>query len=707
MINRSSWSRTVKEWISIQPKSHRFGYPMLDTFPHGVPIGGFGAGTIGIAPSGKWNCFHLDPGKHCFMADSQSGFSFSYEFLSKEMPLNYEDALYSALYPLARWDFDIESSSSVRFLQYTPVIMDEYQYTSYPVGGFKLEVTNNESQELKLKVKFDLVDILGRKYDRIIDEPDKLYYRFLNPEGDLKLEVSDESIVGSKQVQGKQIERFGLFCSQKITADVSNLKGTVVFSEVIVAPGEKKIVDFVFVWDLPQFEFVNDQILRRKYTEFFDNDENRLRTIAQDVLENNEGLLSRIDAWQKKVWDKHEYSDQIKSLMINELYYLAHGGTLWEADTNNFGYLECIDYPYYETLDVRFYSSWALLAGWPKLENQVMRQFADTINQEDRTIIDFNSGYLAHQSVSKVKSIKDDDEKIGFRKRKGACPHDLGSFEENPFLMSNAYCFQNPNRWKDLNPKFILMVYRNYFYTQDDDFLKYCWPAVKEAYEYFKIFDVDGDGLPENEGWPDQTYDCWTMKGTSAYCSLLWLAAVECYQKMAELLNDELTDSSAILQKGIKALEEKLWNGTYFDYDQTLKDVMADQLAGQWYLRFCGLDLLVSKEREDSVLDKIYEHNFVDFAGMKYGMVNGRTPEGGDVFTPQGNDSWLGTNYGIASYYHKVGRAKQGDAILSSLERYLYEDGMAFRSPESVAGDGRYIAQLYMRPQAIWALHFV
>jgi uncharacterized protein (DUF608 family) len=30
-------------------------------------------------------------------------------------------------------------------------------------------------------------------------------------------------------------------------------------------------------------------------------------------------------------------------------------------------------------------------------------------------------------------------------------------------------------------------------------------------------FDKDGDGLIENSGFPDQTYDIWTVEGPSAY----------------------------------------------------------------------------------------------------------------------------------------------------------------------------------------------
>lgn len=39
-------------------------------------------------------------------------------------------------------------------------------------------------------------------------------------------------------------------------------------------------------------------------------------------------------------------------------------------------------------------------------------------------------------------------------------------------------------------------------------------------------FDTDGDGLIENSGFPDQTYDIWTVQGPSAYTGTHHLQAL-------------------------------------------------------------------------------------------------------------------------------------------------------------------------------------
>ncbi len=97
---------------------------------------------------------------------------------------------------------------------------------------------------------------------------------------------------------------------------------------------------------------------------------------------------------------------------------------------------------------------------------------------------------------------------------KGAVPHDLGVPEGDPFIAVNEPGWQDTNNWKDLNSKFVLMAYRDYVLTgrKDTAFLRQMLPAMKDAIEYLRQFD-HGGGVPENSGYPDQTYDSWVVTG--------------------------------------------------------------------------------------------------------------------------------------------------------------------------------------------------
>src|SRR2546423_11581300 len=191
--------------------------------------------------------------------------------------------------------------------------------------------------------------------------------------------------------------------------------------------------------------------------------------------------------------------------------------------------MECFDYPYYATLDVRFYASMPLIKFWPDLDELELKLFADTVPE------DLTDKYAGIWKSQRTQSLQ-----VRLRKAKGAVPHDLGVPEEDPFKLPNAFSRQNTNDWKDLNSKFVLMIYRDYVFTGKKDvaFLRYTWPAVQEALEHLRQYDRAGDGQPQGDNDPDQTYDEWIVHGESAYCGGLWLASLRAGEEIAEALGN-------------------------------------------------------------------------------------------------------------------------------------------------------------------------
>lgn len=97
--------------------------------------------------------------------------------------------------------------------------------------------------------------------------------------------------------------------------------------------------------------------------------------------------------------------------------------------------------------------------------------------------------------------------------------------DDEPFLLPNSYPIHDVSEWRDLNTKFVLQVFRDYcFYTNRVDSVSYkshIDAYLRDMYDVCKVvmekslkFDVDGDGLIENSGSPDQTYDTWVMTGS-------------------------------------------------------------------------------------------------------------------------------------------------------------------------------------------------
>eukprot|EP00262_Sarcandra_glabra_P004792 TRINITY_DN16038_c0_g2_i2.p1 TRINITY_DN16038_c0_g2~~TRINITY_DN16038_c0_g2_i2.p1 ORF type:complete len:855 (-),score=154.47 TRINITY_DN16038_c0_g2_i2:324-2852(-) len=362
-----------------------------------------------------------------------------------------------------------------------------------------------------------------------------------------------------------------------------------------------------------------------------------------------------------------------------------------------FLYLEGVEYIMWCTYDVHFYASFALLDLFPKIELSIQRDFAKAVLCEDQRTVKF----LADGSV-------------GIRKVKGAVPHDLGTHD--PWKEMNAYNIHDTSKWKDLNPKFVLQVYRDFAATGDMSFGLEVWPAVRAAMEYMDKFDRDGDGLIENDGFPDQTYDAWTVHGISAYCGCLWLAALQAAAAMAHRLGDRAF-AEKCRSKFLKAkpvFEEKLWNGSYFNYDSgtssNSKSIQADQLAGQWYIYSSGLLPLFDDIKIKSALQKIYDFNVMKVRGGRMGAVNGMNPNGRvDESCMQSREIWTGVTYGVAATMILAGMEQQGFTTAEGIFTTGWsEDGSGywFQTPEGWTTDGHYRSLIYMRPLAIWAMQW-
>ena len=394
-------------------------------------------------------------------------------------------------------------------------------------------------------------------------------------------------------------------------------------------------------------------------------------------------------------------------MLFNELYALTDGGTFWGRQANgdtktppSFALLECFDYAYYATLDVRFYASLPLLKFWPDIDKQVLREFADTVLKE-----------WPEQGLWVWKTQQTGMPTLHKRKKIGAVPHDLGVPEGDPFVSVNEPGWQDTNDWKDLNPKFVLMVYRDYVLTgrKDISFLRESWPAMKAAMEYLRQFD-HGGGVPENSGYPDQTYDSWVVRGVSAYSGGLWLSALRASEETARILGDTPAQEEyhQLFLKAQKPYIDKLWNGEYFRYDteSSNKDaIQTDQLAGQWYAHMLGLGDLVPRNMQTSALKKIFDFNVMKFGDGNMGAANGMSQDGSIPDNEQAKEVWAGTTLGYAALLKAEGMQDESYKTVHGLYHVIYESkGYWFRTPEAWDITGNFRASMYMRPAGIWAM---
>jgi non-lysosomal glucosylceramidase len=748
-----------------------------DGYWQGAPVGGFGAGTFSRSYRGDFVRWHVKPGVHKYESiqgnqfamyqkaqgeaqgvarvltngHPQSGALSSWEW---DYPVGAGD--YYALYPKAWFDYRWDKfPAQVVLEQFSPILPNNYQETSYPVAVYRWHAENKTNKRVTVSVLLSWENMVGwfRSYQRNMSDfmnagnLDRSASQSVGPNRTMKGVVFDRNHIGkvTEEWDGQfaiaSVEEPGVEVSYQTTfrpdgsgqevwnsfaregrlensaeswtSSGEELAGAIAVRFTLEA-GESRVIPMVIAWDLPVFQFGSGRKWYRRYTDFYGTSGLNAWTIARDALKNADTWSDAIDSWQAPYVNDESKPAWYRGMLFNELYPLADGGSVWGRPVGTdakeapvYSFMECFDYPFYETLDVRFYGSMPLIKFWPDIEKGVMRGFADTVPQESR-----------ERMVWIWKTNQTQIQEYRIRKAKGAVPHDLGVPEEDPFKQINQFSWQDTNGWKDLNSKFVLLVYRDYVLTggHDIDFLKYTWPAVQEALAYLRQYDTDGDGLPENQGYPDQTYDEWVVRGASAYSGGLWLAAL----RAAEEIGKQLGDTKAAAQyhdlfvKSQASYVQKLWNGQYFRYDtlSEYKDnIQADQLAGQWYANMTGLGDLVPHDMQVSSLKKIYDYNVMKFADGNMGAVNGMGADG-TLITLKDNQQvrevWTGTTMAVAGLMLSEGMREQAYRTLWGLYHTTYETrGYWFRTPEAWDITGDYRASMYMRPAAIWTMEMM
>ncbi|XP_043704315.1 non-lysosomal glucosylceramidase-like [Telopea speciosissima] len=544
--------------------------------------------------------------------------------------------------------------------------------------------------------------------------------------------------------------------------------GAAIAASLTIASHSVGTVTFSMAWACPEVKFYSGKTYHRRYTKFYGIHGDAAAKIAHDAIHEHGHWESQIETWQRPILGDRRVPEWYPITLFNELYYLNAGGTIWTdgsppmqslvtigetkyslkksrsdftntIDTNHpndtavdilermasilgqihspvitnssFGtyllqkgeenigqllYFEGNEYQMYNTYDVHFYSSFALIMLFPKLELSLQRDFAAAVMMHD---------------PSKIKLLSDGT--LVPRKVLGAVPHDLG--RNDPWFEVNAYNVYDTNRWKDLNPKFVLQVYRDVVATGDKLFAKAVWPSVYMAMAYMDQFDKDGDGMIENEGFPDQTYDAWSVSGVSAYTGGLWVAALQAASALAHEVGDTASQDYFWHKfKRAKAVYEKLWNGSYFNYDDSCgsssASIQADQLAGQWYARACGLSTIVDHDKAKSALEKVYHFNVLKVKGGKRGAVNGMRPDGTvDMSALQSREIWSGVTYSVAASMIHEGLVEMAFNTAFGVHETVWSQeglGYSFQTPEGWNTYDQYRSMAYMRPLAVWAMQW-
>lgn len=266
----------------------------------------------------------------------------------------------------------------------------------------------------------------------------------------------------------------------------------------------------------------------------------------------------------------------------------------------------------------------------------------------------------------------------------------------------------------------VVRIYRDFKNTGDLDFLRELWPKAVAAMEYaFRQWDTDGDFVLD--GQQNTTYDI-EFYGPTPMTQSIFLAALKCCEKMAELLGEEdhRKRYAAAFEKGRQKADELMYNGEYYiqvveepdKYKyQFGKGCLSDQLLGQFLAYMAGVGEILPKDHVKSAMEAVFCYNYkTDFyhtdsvhrayaINGEHGMVVATWPEGGRPEFPlsYAGEVWTGVEYEAAVNLIYSGLIEEGLTIVKSVrDRY---DGYK-RNPFSEIESGHH----YCRAMASWGL---
>jgi uncharacterized protein (DUF608 family) len=467
--------------------------------------------------------------------------------------------------------------------------------------------------------------------------------------------------------------------------------GGAIAVRVRLKAGETKSIPFVLAWHMPHSHF--GHVYERHYTDAFQ--------VAKVALGNLDSLCKGAGQWgacltQARKGAINSSVDKVKEsgashadesrgvcrgfpvwlsdAMRNNLYVLS-SGSWWDRE-GRFALFEASrTCQLMNTVDVLYYASIPVSWCYPKLQESGITLVAESQRSD---------GYI---------------------------PHDLGRGRiDYPSDGTTA-----PPRWKDLCPKFVLMVYRDVLWWGGEKLLRRLYDSVKRAMQWAIASDLNGDHLPDNEG-ADQTFDNWSFQGTNSYTSSIYLAALLACERMADSIGD-LAFSEELRKKfilGQQSFEEQLWNGKYYRVvavGQTERieheACTVGQLNGQWYAHLLDLGYILPREHVASAVRSMLEMNG---SVSRFGAVNAVLPDGRvDRTNSHSGNVWPGETYALASLAIYEGMADEGLELARNVWANITDNVKSpWDQPDVIDSvTGKYgFGDHYMRNMVVWALAF-
>ncbi|MDV7142146.1 GH116 family glycosyl hydrolase [Tropicimonas sp. TH_r6] len=731
----------------------------------GVPLGGIGTGTITRASDGRFSRWTLKGGGIADFTMPANGFLLRVKPEGaaaqaralqpapdrKEMSsfqFETEAPDWGGLFPLAWHRHAPLAGIETTCRSFSPVIPGDLQSASLPVSIFRWRLTNRGDTPAEVSLAFTFANLNGWFDSFSETRPARVaagcYNHGMELSGGTGLfldrrQVAAEPPEGSGQwaisIAAGEAAQYSRTICFDATGDGSELWSAfhetgdapdfgdgwvsesgfretapghpagAVCARLDLAPGESRELTVTLAWDLPTLSFGQGRRWFRRYTGDWDCSGRNATALTEHAHRHAADWSARIADWHESIRNRLGDAPHQAGLAINECYFLTGGLSVATSAQGSpdgrprFGIIECHDYALYNTMDMWVYAAEAVSRFFPELAAGVAQDYAEFLLQEDRN----QRRHRWDKSLFPLNPA-------------GTCPHDVGGPGEDPFVVPNSYSYRDSTIWKDLNCDLVLCLYRE-GRQMPVDWRRARFPAVKAALDHLQRYDRDGDGLIENDGIPDQTFDNIPMTGPSSYCGGLWIAALLAGAALAtEIGEASLARSWREQAEAAKqAFNARLFNGAWFrvDTDGPFSEAcFIEQLFGPFLAKRLGLGDIVPQDHAQSALSEIFARNFLKAGGGEGAVsITGLTEAARAALPHQDDTSFQtseiqpGFNFSLAAQLDLWGMGAEADQLRAALCHQLHERNLSFQTPAAFdRGTRNCRAILNMRPMAAaWA----
>jgi non-lysosomal glucosylceramidase len=379
-IPNCAWRRSIGlGWEN--PYTVRYASNLDDGAWHGAPLGGFGAGCIGRSHKGDFNLWHMDGGEHVFQSMPACQFSVFEQTAAKtqayalctEVPTESlqtwkwypkeNSGTYHALYPRSWFSYENVFQATLTCEQFSPILADNYQETSYPVAIFQWTAQNPTDQPITLSIMMTWQNMVGwftnalkspdvkvrddgspeYTYQPRMEESDGNFNQLAGNENLLAILMRDDLADDPKEGDGEWAiatllnplyevsyhtrwnpkgdgsELWQTFSQDGTLPDLDNETpasgeqlGAAIAVKFTLQPGQTLTIPFVLSWDLPVTEFAEGIEYFRRYTDFFGRSGQNAVAIARTALKHHPSWREKIEVWQQPIVDRADLPDWFK-----------------------------------------------------------------------------------------------------------------------------------------------------------------------------------------------------------------------------------------------------------------------------------------------------------------------------------------------------------------------------------------------------------